>query len=80
MHLYLFVFITADFADTPYEIPHDSNCLTFILKWPITFILWFTVPDCRKRPKLTMVTFFLCIVWIGLASYAVAMLITIIGL
>lgn len=68
-----------DYADTPFEVPQDSNCCTFFLKWPITFVLWLTVPDCRKHSKLTMATFAMCIVWIGLASYAVAMLITIIG-
>lgn len=50
------------------------------MKWPITLFLWLTLPDCRKRPKLTMVTFFVCIVWIGAASYTVAMLITIVGM
>lgn len=68
-----------DYADTPYKVPHDTNCFTYILKWPLIFVLWLTVPDCRKHPKLTMLTFFFCIAWIGLASYAVAMLITIVG-
>lgn len=52
----------------------------FLLKWPITFLLWLSVPDCRKHPKMTMLTFLLCIVWIGLISYVVAILITIIGM
>lgn len=68
-----------DYADTPFKVPHDSNCFTYTLKYPITLALWLTVPDCRKHSKLTMLTFTMCIVWIGLASYAVAMVITIIG-
>lgn len=70
---------TEDYAETPFEVPHDSNWFVFLLKWPITFVLWLSVPDVRKHPKMTMVAFSLCIVWIGLISYAVAMLITIIG-
>jgi len=51
----------------------------WVLTWPINLLLWLTVPDCRKYPKLFFVTFFMCIVWIGSTSYMVAWLITIIG-
>lgn len=71
--------LAADIADTPYKIPDDTNVFVYVLKWPITFILWLTLPDCRKHPSLKMMTFFMCIAWIGIASYVVAMLITIIG-
>lgn len=70
---------TIDYADSPWKISHDTSTFTFILRWPITFLLWFTLPDCRKHPRLKMLTFFMCIVWIGITSYAVAMLITIVG-
>lgn len=68
-----------DYADSPWKVSPDTRLIAFILRWPITFVLWLTIPDCRKRPNLKMVTFFLCIVWIGLTSYTVAMLITIVG-
>lgn len=71
--------ILVDIADTPYQIPHDMNACVYLVKWPITFLLWITLPDCRKHPALKMITFFICIIWIGVASYAVAMIITIIG-
>lgn len=69
-----------DYAETPFEVPADSNWFVFLLKWPITFVLWLSVPDCRKHSKLTMLSFSLCIIWIGLISYVVAILITIIGM
>lgn len=70
---------TIDYADSPWKISHDTSTFAFILRWPITFLLWLTLPDCRKHPQLKMLTFFLCIAWIGLTSYTVAMLITIVG-
>lgn len=70
---------TIDYADSPWKISHDTSTFTFIMRWPITFLLWFTLPDCRKHPRLKMLTFFMCIVWIGITSYTVAMLITIVG-
>lgn len=79
MNLFAIRFVITDEADTPYRVPDDMNCCTYLLKYPITVMLWFTTPDCRKHSKLTMVTFFACIAWIGIASYAVAMLITIVG-
>ncbi|KAB0797587.1 hypothetical protein PPYR_08580 [Photinus pyralis] len=53
--------------------------LWFLLTWPICFVLSITIPDCRKHSKLYLVTFGMCVVYIGLTSYAVAWLITTIG-
>lgn len=66
-------------ADTPWKVPDDTSTFVYLLRWPITLVLWLTLPDCRKHPRLKMITFFLCIAWIGITSYAVAMTITIIG-
>lgn len=51
----------------------------FVLTWPISLLLYLTIPDCKKYPKLTALTFIMCIFWIGTTSYVVAWLITIIG-
>nr|CAH7712959.1 unnamed protein product [Callosobruchus chinensis] len=51
----------------------------WVLTWPISFILYITTPDCRKNPRMFIVTFIMCIFWIGTTSYTVAWLITIIG-
>lgn len=69
----------ADYADTPWARSASTGRIAFIARWPITLALWLTIPDCRKYPKLRMLTFFMCIAWIGLTSYFVAFLITVVG-
>lgn len=51
----------------------------WIIKWPISLILSLTIPSTRSYPKLYIVTFSMCVIWIGGLSYLVAWLITIIG-
>ncbi|XP_073829806.1 sodium/potassium/calcium exchanger 5-like [Musca autumnalis] len=51
----------------------------YIFRWPITILLWLTVPNCRKRHSLKYLTFFMAILWTGIMSYVVAFGITIIG-
>ncbi|CAH1183562.1 unnamed protein product [Phaedon cochleariae] len=51
----------------------------WVLTWPISLILYMTIPDCRKHPKMYVITFIMCIFWIGVTSYTVAWLITILG-
>ncbi|EFA03343.2 sodium/potassium/calcium exchanger 4 [Tribolium castaneum] len=51
----------------------------FYYSWPIKFILFCTVPDPMRYPKLFPVTFILCIFWIGSNSYIVSWMIAIIG-
>ncbi|KAF7268995.1 hypothetical protein GWI33_017918 [Rhynchophorus ferrugineus] len=51
----------------------------WIITWPISLILYCTIPNCRIRPKMYPVTFIMCVFWIGTTSYIVAWLITVIG-
>ncbi|XP_059622496.1 sodium/potassium/calcium exchanger 3-like [Phlebotomus argentipes] len=51
----------------------------FLCRWPIALVLWFTIPDCRRFPRLRFLTFITCVMWIGATSYVVAFLITAIG-
>ncbi|XP_023310200.1 sodium/potassium/calcium exchanger 3-like [Anoplophora glabripennis] len=51
----------------------------WVITWPISFLLQITTPDCRKYPRLFVITFVMCIFWIGTTSYMVAWLITVIG-
>ncbi|KAK9869625.1 hypothetical protein WA026_003372 [Henosepilachna vigintioctopunctata] len=62
----------------PAEESTKGKCW-WIFTWPISFILHMTTPDCRKYPKLFVITFLMCIIWIGLTSYLVAWLITVVG-
>ncbi|KAL1498367.1 hypothetical protein ABEB36_009177 [Hypothenemus hampei] len=47
--------------------------------WPISFILYMTTPTIKTYPKLYIVTFAMCVFWIGGVAYLVAWLITVIG-
>ncbi|KAI8117769.1 Sodium/potassium/calcium exchanger 5 [Lucilia cuprina] len=51
----------------------------FFFRWPITFLLWLTVPNSRKHHSLKYLTLILSIIWIAGISYLVAFVITIIG-
>uniref|UniRef100_A0A1I8P394 Sodium/calcium exchanger membrane region domain-containing protein n=1 Tax=Stomoxys calcitrans TaxID=35570 RepID=A0A1I8P394_STOCA len=53
--------------------------IEFIFHWPITFVLWLTIPNCRRRSSFKYLTFSLAIVWTAIISYLVAFGITIIG-
>ncbi|XP_022904844.2 sodium/potassium/calcium exchanger 4-like [Onthophagus taurus] len=62
--------------------PSEYNILGkiwWIFTWPISFVLFLTMPNCQKYPKLMTGTFLMCICWIGGSSYIVAWLITTIG-
>lgn len=67
------------YTTSPWDRDED-NYFVFLMRWPITFLLWSTIPDCRKNTKLSLLTFILCIFWIGVTSYIVAFLITIVGM
>lgn len=66
-------------ATNPWKRPRKSNILLFILKWPITFILWCTIPDCRRHEKLYILTFINCVLWILGVSYLIASVISSVG-
>lgn len=68
-----------DCATNPWKLPRRSSLLFFILKWPITFILWFTIPDCRRYEKFFVVTFINCVAWILCLSYLIASMIANVG-
>lgn len=62
-------------ACNPWRIsaPHE------ILRWPITLILWCTIPDCRRFQKFYVLTFINCVAWILILSYLIAYMIAIVG-
>ncbi|EFA03342.1 sodium/potassium/calcium exchanger 4 [Tribolium castaneum] len=65
-----------------WEWPSDQSRrgqFWWVLTWPISFLLYLTTPDCRKYPRLFVVTFIMCIFWIGVTSYIISWLITVIG-
>jgi hypothetical protein len=68
-------FENCECACNPWRIsaPHE------ILRWPITFILWCTIPDCRRFQRFYVLTFINCVAWILILSYLIAYMIAIVG-
>ncbi|KAL0902413.1 hypothetical protein ABMA27_000291 [Loxostege sticticalis] len=63
----------------PDEKTSSLKKLLWVVTWPLGLVLWATVPDCRRYPRLYPLTFIMCIAWIGGVSYLVAWIITILG-
>lgn len=64
--------------------PSNGSCcnkLWWVLIRPIAILLAATIPSCHSEfcKRFYMVTFFMCVVWIGVTSYMVSWMITIIG-
>lgn len=53
--------------------------LWWIYTWPIKFVLTLTIPNPKTYRKMYPVTFIMCIIWIGLNSYLIIWMMTIIG-
>ncbi|CAH1717086.1 unnamed protein product [Chironomus riparius] len=64
-----------DCAINPWKLQRLSSLPLFILKWPITFILWCSIPDCRRYEKFFVITFINCVAWILCLSYLIASMI-----
>ncbi|XP_049885511.1 sodium/potassium/calcium exchanger 3-like [Pectinophora gossypiella] len=63
----------------PDEKTSGAKKFLWVLTWPISLVLWLTVPDCRRHQRLYPLTFVMCVAWIGGVSYLVAWIITVIG-
>nr|CAD7575831.1 unnamed protein product [Timema californicum] len=64
----------------PSEESFGKKCWWMFI-WPISFLLKITIPDCRSErwKNYYLLTFTMCILWIGSTSYTVAWMITVIG-
>ncbi|XP_076391476.1 sodium/potassium/calcium exchanger 5 [Megachile rotundata] len=53
----------------------------FLLCWPAKFLLFVSIPDCRieRLKNWYPLTFVMCVIWIGIASYLVSWMMTVIG-
>ncbi|KAM4611742.1 sodium/potassium/calcium exchanger 3-like [Polymixia lowei] len=66
----------------PFKIPAGvCNKLKWMAMWPLCLVLFFTVPNCAKRPweKWFMVSFFTATIWIAGLSYIMVWMVTVIG-
>ncbi|NXB91844.1 NCKX3 protein, partial [Vidua chalybeata] len=67
---------------TPFGLPTGKiEMLKWVFTWPLSFVLYFTVPNCNKPhlEKWFMVTFASSTLWIAAFSYMMVWMVTIIG-
>ncbi|KAL3282930.1 hypothetical protein HHI36_006088 [Cryptolaemus montrouzieri] len=72
-----------DDDDTFWVFPKKGGCFRiffWIYLFPIKVVLFFLVPDPKKHRVLFPITFIMCIILIGVNSYVVSWMITLIGL
>lgn len=65
-----------------WEIPRDVSkfdLFWYFFTWPIRFILHYTIPNPIKYKKWFVMSFAMCIVWIGCVAYIVFWMIVVIG-
>ncbi|EEB15956.1 sodium/potassium/calcium exchanger 5 precursor, putative [Pediculus humanus corporis] len=69
-------------GETIFVIPEGlASKFFFFFSFPISFVLYVTIPDCKRKNKqrLWPITFIMCIVWIAGTSYVVSWMITVVG-
>lgn len=49
------------------------------LTYPLHAALFYTIPDCKKRPLLFLLTFLMSIIWTALLSYIMVWMVVLIG-
>lgn len=54
-----------------------------VIQWSLTYplqaALYYTIPDCKKKPLLFFVTFFMAVLWTAILSYVMVWMVTLIG-
>ncbi|PWA30606.1 hypothetical protein CCH79_00009151 [Gambusia affinis] len=66
----------------PFKVPAGvCNKLKWLLMWPLSLLLFFTIPNCAKRrwERWFMVSFFTATIWIAGLSYIMVWMVTVIG-
>uniref|UniRef100_A0A8D3ADQ6 Solute carrier family 24 member 3 n=1 Tax=Scophthalmus maximus TaxID=52904 RepID=A0A8D3ADQ6_SCOMX len=62
----------------PFKVP---GTLKWLIMWPLSLLLFLTVPNCAKRrwERWFMVSFFIATIWIAGLSYIMVWMVTVIG-
>ncbi|KAM4749903.1 sodium/potassium/calcium exchanger 3-like [Anableps anableps] len=66
----------------PFKVPAGvCNKLKWLMMWPLSLLLFFTIPNCAKRrwERWFMVSFFTATIWIAGLSYIMVWMVTVIG-
>ena len=67
-----------------FKIPDGSLIakMYWVFMWPGNLIFFLTVPDVRRKgiwKRLYLISFLMCVIWIGSLTYLVTWFITVIG-
>lgn len=72
-----------DFDDSaainPWKNFHSKRAI-YWLRWPIDLLAYSTMPDPRRHKELFMLTFIICVIWIGICSYLIVYVTTDVGM
>lgn len=55
------------------------NTIWWIYTWPIKLLLTLTIPNPKTYRRWYPLTFLMCVIWIGLNSYLIVWMMTVIG-
>lgn len=77
--------LDAAYASTPWVWAVPSSWykrVIWVMSWPLIAAMFVTVPDCRQQRwrHCFIVTFIMSIAWIGVFSYLMVWMITVVGL
>lgn len=56
-----------------------TRLIWWIYTWPIKLLLTISIPNPKTYRRLYPLTFFMCIIWIGLNAYMIVWMITVMG-
>ncbi|KYN26787.1 Sodium/potassium/calcium exchanger 5 [Trachymyrmex cornetzi] len=78
---YLYCLFSDDIVDITTWPSSTCQKIWWVITWPINVALLLTIPDCRRRKLKSWYTFtfIMCVIWIGISSYIIGWVITIIG-
>lgn len=66
-----------------WRMPKSNSCsqIMWVIIWPVSLLFYITIPDCRKETwkKWFPCTFLVAVTYIGLLSYLLSWMVTIIG-
>lgn len=64
-----------------WRVPTSSRLrkVWWLYTWPIKFLLFFLIPDPKTYRRCYPLTFFMCVIIIGLNSFLIVFMVTIIG-
>lgn len=76
------VSVTSEYKDDLFELPRGKSCLMkfwWVYSFPIKFVLRFIIPNPNKIRKLYPLTFFMCIICIGINAFMIVWMLTALG-